>query len=153
MWLYITVYLLFFLNFGPAFENCESSSSWVGVYYFLRRDSHTLSEYLTTIFFLSMLGLSQFHLQSFSSFPSTRNINTRSLFSITLEHRNSPLLAQSQCHVIANQHKWCPVLNGFEKFRLPHPFHGLMEGHTCALPCRQMFIKDFHERQNSLVVN
>ena len=105
------------------------------------------------LFILSMRSLSQFLQQSCSSFPSTRNINTRSLFYITLEYRNSPLLAQSQCHVIANEHKWCPVLNRFEKFRLLHPFHGLMEGHTCALPCRQMFVKDFHESQSGLVVN
>ena len=33
----------FFLNFEPVFENRESSSSWVNVYYFSRHDSHTLS--------------------------------------------------------------------------------------------------------------
>ena len=52
---YVVVYHCmssFCLNFGPVFENRESSSSWVGVYYFLRRDSHTLSpECGKTIFF------------------------------------------------------------------------------------------------------
>ena len=62
----------FFLNFEPVFENRESSSSWVNVYYFSRHDSHTLSpECGITIylfiylfiysFILSMRSLSQFH--------------------------------------------------------------------------------------------
>ena len=55
--------------------------------------------------------------------------------------------------VMANEHKWSPVLHSRELVRVSKGFHSLVKSHTGALSFSQVLVKTLHEFHGGLVIN
>ena len=106
--------------------------------------SDSMHLYLSVISIISQLS---------NSFLETLKIRSKKKMICFYLRLNLLICIKLNRNVVANQHKWSPVLWGRKVFRVPETFHGLLKSMTSTFAGSRVLVETFQKLHGGFVID